>query len=151
MTSMGRDVPSASNPSIGRRSASGAKAQQGLKSGLRCPLAIVPKHELIKVDLKLRLADPSQNHTVSEIFVLWSTVPAVSDTWYRQSTHRQHRCFRIREARGWPQRGQRNPSGYRLAARYCWQASSVANWRQNSRRFAGKETRHARTLHLVAC
>ena len=55
---MGRDVPSASNPSIGRRSASGAKAQQGLKSGLRCPPAIVPKHELIKVDLKLRLADP---------------------------------------------------------------------------------------------
>ena len=26
-------------------------------------------------------------------------------------------------------RGQRNPSGHRLAARYCWQASSVANWR----------------------
>ena len=22
-----------------------------------------------------------------------------------------------------------NPSGQRLAARYCWQASSVANWR----------------------
>ena len=58
LTTVVRDVPSASNPSIGRWRSSGTKAEQCLKGGHRLPTTIVPKHELIQVDLKLRLADP---------------------------------------------------------------------------------------------
>ena len=55
---MVRDVPGTSNSSIGRCSLSSTKAEQRLKGGHRLPPAIVPKHELIQVDLKLRLTDP---------------------------------------------------------------------------------------------
>ena len=36
-----------------------------------------------------------------------------------------------------PQRGHTNPSGQRQTARYCWQASSVANSNWNCRRLLG--------------
>lgn len=55
---LGRDIASVSNPLIGRRRASGPEAEQGLKGGHRLPPAIVPEHELIQVDLELRLTDP---------------------------------------------------------------------------------------------
>ena len=54
---MGHDVPSATNPAIGRWRASGSEAQQRLKRRLWCPPPIVPKYELIEVDRKLCLAD----------------------------------------------------------------------------------------------
>ena len=52
------DVQSAPDPTIGRRGVSGPETQQRLKCGLRGPPTIVPKHELIEVDLKLGLAHP---------------------------------------------------------------------------------------------
>ena len=52
------DVPSALNLSIGRWRLFSTKAKQCLKSGHRIPPTIVPKHELIQVDLKLRVTDP---------------------------------------------------------------------------------------------
>ena len=51
------DIPSALNPPIGRWRLSSTKTEQGLKSGHRIPPTIVPKHELIQVDLKLRITD----------------------------------------------------------------------------------------------
>ena len=35
----------------------------------------------------------AQNQTVSGIFVLWSTVPDVSETWCRHAAHCQRRFF----------------------------------------------------------
>ena len=46
------------NPPVGRRCASGPEAEQRLKGGHRLPPTIVPKYELVQVDLQLRLADP---------------------------------------------------------------------------------------------
>ncbi len=47
----GAHVLRAANPSGGRGRPSGPQAQQGLKGGHRVPPPIVPKHELIEVDL----------------------------------------------------------------------------------------------------
>ncbi len=55
---MVRDVPGSSNAAIGRRRPSRTEAEQCLKGGHRLPPTIVPKHELIQVDLQLRLTDP---------------------------------------------------------------------------------------------
>jgi hypothetical protein len=52
-TPVDRYVPSASNPSVGRRSAPGPEAEQDLKGST----TIVPKHELVQIDLKLRFTD----------------------------------------------------------------------------------------------
>jgi len=51
------DIPRPSNPSIGCRRAPGPEAEQRLKGGHGLPAAIVPEHELVQVDLQLRLAD----------------------------------------------------------------------------------------------
>jgi hypothetical protein len=53
-----RCVPSASNLSVRRGSPSRPEAEQRLKGGHRLPPTIVPKDELVQVDLKLRLTDP---------------------------------------------------------------------------------------------
>jgi len=53
-----RDIPSASNPSVRCGCPSGPEAEQRLKRGHRLPTPIVPKDELIQVDLKLCLTDP---------------------------------------------------------------------------------------------
>jgi hypothetical protein len=47
-----------------------------------------------------------------------------------------------------PQRKHANPFGQRHAAKYLWQASSVANWRWNSRIFFGNGGR-ATPLHYL--
>ena len=52
------DVQSSSNASIGRWRPSRTKAEQCLKGGHRLPPTIVPKHELIQIDLQLCLTDP---------------------------------------------------------------------------------------------
>ena len=83
----------------------------------------------------------AQNHTVSGVFVLCKTVPAVSDTWARHATHCQRRLTVNRYARRCPQRGHMNPSGQRQVARYSWQAVSLANCRWNSRKSFGKPGR----------
>jgi hypothetical protein len=54
----GRQVLGTANPPVRRRRASGPEAEQRLKGGHRLPSAIVPKHELVQVDLQLRLTDP---------------------------------------------------------------------------------------------
>lgn len=51
-------VLSASNLAVRRRSASRPEAEQRLKGGHWLPTPIVPKYELVQVDLKLRLTDP---------------------------------------------------------------------------------------------
>src|SRR5260221_6753851 len=53
-----RHVLSAPNPSIGSGGAPGAEAEQRLKGGHRLPAAIVPKDELVQVELQLSAADP---------------------------------------------------------------------------------------------
>jgi hypothetical protein len=53
-----RDIPSASNPSVRCGRPSGPEAEQRLKRGHRLPSPIVPKDELVQVDLELRLTDP---------------------------------------------------------------------------------------------
>jgi hypothetical protein len=53
-----RDILSASNASVRRGSASGSEAEQRLKGSHRLASTIVPKYELVEVDLKLRLTDP---------------------------------------------------------------------------------------------
>jgi hypothetical protein len=55
---MSGDVPSASNLSVRRGGASCPEAEQCLKGGHWLPSPIVPKDELVEVDLKLRLTDP---------------------------------------------------------------------------------------------
>jgi len=54
---MSGDVPSASNLSVRRGSASCPEAEQCLKGGHRLPPTIVPKDELVKIDLQLRFTD----------------------------------------------------------------------------------------------
>ena len=54
---MSGDVPSASNLSVRRGSASCSEAEQCLQGGHRVPPTIVPKDELVKVALQLRFAD----------------------------------------------------------------------------------------------
>ena len=46
------DLPSASNPSVRCGRPSGPEAEQRLKRGRRLPTPIVPKDELVQVDLK---------------------------------------------------------------------------------------------------
>ena len=52
-----RQVLGAPNPSVGCRSAPGAEPQQRLKSRRRFSPAVVPKRELVQVDLELRPTD----------------------------------------------------------------------------------------------
>ena len=52
-----RQIPGTSNPSVRGRRPCAPEAQQGLEGGHRLPAAIVSKHELVEIDLKLRLAD----------------------------------------------------------------------------------------------
>ena len=54
---MSGDVPSASNLSVRRGSAPCPEAEECLKGGHRLPPAIVPKDELVKIDLQLRFTD----------------------------------------------------------------------------------------------
>lgn len=54
---MSGDVPSALNLSVQRGSAPRPEAEQCLKGGHRLLLAIVPKDELVKIDLQLRFTD----------------------------------------------------------------------------------------------
>ena len=54
----GQPVLGTANPAVRRRCASGPEAEQRLKGGHRLPPTVVPKDELIEVDLQLRLADP---------------------------------------------------------------------------------------------
>ena len=54
---MSGDVPSASNLSVRRGSASCPEAEQCLKGGHRLPPTIVPKDELVKIDLQLPFTD----------------------------------------------------------------------------------------------
>jgi len=60
-------------------------------------------------------------------------VPDVNETWGRHLAHWRRRWLTNSYALVCPHRGQTNPSGQRHAAKYCWQASSVAkslwNWR----------------------
>ena len=163
---MGHDVPRVSNPARGRWRASGSAAQQRLTRRWWCPPPIVPNHALIEVDRKRCLADAMgradqprlqvPNRAVRQwhhrrgavpqgaserLHVLCSTVPAGRETWYRHAdTSPATGCQHGRRA-GRQSRGPWNPSGPRLAVRYCWQASAVANWRCNSRRCAGKAGR----------
>ena len=53
-----RDILSASNSPVRRRSVFGPEAEQRLKRGHRLAPTIVPKDELVQVDLQLRLTDP---------------------------------------------------------------------------------------------
>ena len=53
-----RDIPSASNSPVRRRRVFGPEAEQRLKRGHRLAPTIVPKDELVQVDLQLRLTDP---------------------------------------------------------------------------------------------
>ena len=45
----------------------------------------------------------------------------------------------------------RNPSGQRQEARYCWQASSLANFAWNSRKVFGNDGRAIPYTTVVAC
>lgn len=69
------------------------------------------------------------------------TVPAVTDVWVRHCLHSKTLRVEIHEAARPAQRGQMNPSGHRESARYWRQASSVENWRWNSRTVRGKPGR----------
>src|SRR5258708_4815753 len=83
----------------------------------------------------------AQNQTVSGVFVLCKIVPAVSETCWRQPVHCQRLNFINASARGLPQRVHTKPSGQRQAAKYCWQAPSVANSDWNSRKVFGNDGR----------
>ena len=54
----GQHVLGTANPFVRRRCASGPEAEQRLKGGHRLSPTMVPKYELVQVDLQLRLADP---------------------------------------------------------------------------------------------
>ena len=54
----GQHVLGTANPSVRGQCASGPEAEQRLKGGHRLSPTIVPKDELVQVDLQLRFADP---------------------------------------------------------------------------------------------
>src|SRR5436190_22103896 len=56
-SAIGRLVSSAANPLIWRWRMAGSEAKQRLKGGRRGPPTIVPKYELVKIDLKLCSTD----------------------------------------------------------------------------------------------
>jgi hypothetical protein len=84
-------VLSASNLAVRRRSASRPEAEQRLKGRHRLLAPIVPKYELIQVDLKLRIADP--------VVRADQPLPQVADRAVRERYHRG-RAF----AQGAPER-----------------------------------------------
>ena len=163
---MGHDVPRVANPARGRWRASGSEAQQRLTRRVWCPPPIVPNHALVEVDRKRCLADAMGRADQPRL-----QVPnrAVRQWHHRRVPFRRAllsgcMCCAVPSgpagrpgigtrhiARdgvsawgrrvGSQSRGPWNPSGPRLAVRYCWQASAVANWRCNSRRCAGKAGR----------
>ena len=161
---MGDDVPHVSNPARGRWSASGSEAQQRLTRRVWCLPPIMPKHALIEVDRKRCLADAMgradqpllqvPNRAVHRrhhrrgvvpqgasewLHVLCSTVPAGRETWYRPARDTSPATV-CQHGVGAPvaTSGTVESVAPRLGVRCCWQASSVARWSCNSRRFARK-------------
>src|SRR5207247_2608891 len=80
---------------------------------------------------------PAQNQTVNGIFVLCRIVPAVSETLCQLPRHYQRRSWTNSYPRLCTHREQTKPSSQRQAAKYCWHASSLANFAWNSRKVFG--------------
>ena len=91
LRSICRDIPGASNPLVGRWSAAGPEAEHRLKGGHRLSSTIVPKHELVQVDLQLRLTDPVVRANqpllqVAEARSASGTTEGVHYIWWRAET-----------------------------------------------------------------
>ena len=72
----------------------------------------------------------AQNQTVSGSFDPCITVPAVTDVCLPQPAHSQvNALVASSQPLGWPQSGQRKPSGQRASARYEAHAPSSAKRR----------------------
>jgi hypothetical protein len=91
-SAIGRHILSTANPSVRCRRAAGAETKQRLKGSHRCSPTIVPKHELVQVDLALSSADPvmGANQPVLEV-----ADDAIGEWYDRARTFTERRSQRL--------------------------------------------------------
>ena len=73
----------------------------------------------------------ARNQSVNGSLLSWNTVPAVTETSFRQARHR-HKSRLISSDLLAAQRGQTKPPGHRNVARYSRHAASSPNRRSSS-------------------